>query len=106
HLGLVRDLIALAQSSGARHLGALLQAVEPDSELAPVLAAAAADMMAQEDLPDPQTEWNDALRRIELDALKAEQAALIRAGVPDEQARAHYQELTQRIAILNSAGIR
>ena len=106
HLGLVRDLIALARSSGARHLGALLQAVDPDSDLAQVLAAAAADLMAQEDLPEPQAEWEDALRRIELEALKAEQADLIRGGVPDEAARAHYQELTQRIAILNNAGIR
>ena len=106
HLGLVRDLITLAQSTGARHLGALLQAVDPDSDLAPVLRAAAADMMVQEDLPDPLAEWNDALRRIELDALRAEQNALIQAGMPDDQARVHYQELTQRIAILNNAGIR
>src|SRR5690606_32829364 len=34
HLGLVRDLIMLAQASGARHVGALLAAAEPDSDLA------------------------------------------------------------------------
>src|SRR5690606_19655711 len=34
HLGLVRDLVLLAQASGARHVGALLQAADPDSDLA------------------------------------------------------------------------
>ena len=101
HLSLVRDLILLAQHSGARHLGALLQAAEPDSDLQLVLQQALADMMAQEDLPHPQREWEDALRRIELDALRAEQSALVQAGLPDAQARQHYQELSQRITALS-----
>src|SRR5690606_8801443 len=37
HLVLVRDLIALAHTSGARHVGALLQAADPAEELAQVL---------------------------------------------------------------------
>ena len=75
HLGLVRDLIMLAQSSGARHVGALLEAAEPDSDLATVLKGLRADVLSQEDLPDPQTEWDDALRRIEFDSAKLEMAA-------------------------------
>src|SRR3546814_6875326 len=67
HLGLVRDLIMLAQASGARHVGALLQAADPDSDLATVLKGMRADLLVQEDLPEPQTEWDDALRRIEFD---------------------------------------
>lgn len=101
HLGLVRDLILLAQRSGARHLGALLQAAEPDSDLQLVLQQALADMMAQEDLPHPQREWEDALRRIELDALRAEQSALVQTGLADAAAREHYQELSQRITVLS-----
>src|SRR3546814_18602216 len=77
HLVLVRDLITLANLSGARHAGALLQAADPGSDLEALLASLTPELLAQEDLPDPQTEWNDALRRIELDAIKAEQSALV-----------------------------
>jgi len=106
HLGMVRDLIVLARASGARHLGALCEAVEPGTELAEVLHSMAGDVLAQEDLPDPQAEWEDALRRIELDALKAEQEELVRAGLPDEAARRHYQELARRISVLIGTGPR
>lgn len=106
HLGMVRDLIVLARASGARHLGALCEAAEPGTELAEVLHSMAGDVLAQEDLPDPQAEWEDALRRIELDALKAEQEELVRAGLPDEAARRHYQELARRISVLIGTGPR
>ncbi|MEI2416136.1 DNA primase [Orrella sp. JC864] len=103
HLSLVRELILLAQRSGARHLGALLQAAEPDSDLQLVLQQALADVMAQEELPHPQKEWEDALRRIELDALRAEQSALVEQGLEDAAARAQYLELSQRITVLSRA---
>ena len=105
HLGLVRDLIMLAQSSGARHVGALLEAAEPDSDLATVLRACA-DVLSQEDLPDPQTEWDDALRRIEFDSAKLEMAKLAAGGLATEEARKRYMELNQRMMVLKGAGIR
>ncbi|MCC2595346.1 DNA primase [Pusillimonas sp. MFBS29] len=103
HLVLVRELIALANMSGARHAGALLQAAEPGSDLEGLLATLTPELLDQEDLPDPRTEWNDALRRIELDAIKAEQSALVEAGLRDDASRKRYQELTRRIALVNSA---
>jgi DNA primase len=106
HLGLVRDLIMLAQSSGARHVGALLEAAEPDSDLATVLKGLRADILSQEDLPDPQTEWDDALRRIEFDSAKLEIAKLAAAGLATEEARKRYQELSSRMAVLKGAGVR
>ncbi len=106
HLVLVRDLIALANVSGARHAGALLQAADPGSDLAGVLASVSPELLAQEDLPDPQTEWNDAMRRIELDAIKAEQSTLVLAGLKDDISRKRYHELTRRIALLSSAASR
>ena len=102
HLVLVRDLITLANLSGARHAGALLQAAEPGSDLEGVLATLTSELLGQEDLPDPQAEWNDALRRIELAAIKAEQSALIRDGLKDDFSRRRYQELTRRITLLTS----
>lgn len=106
HLGLVRDLIMLAQSSGARHVGALLEAADPDSDLATVLKGLRADILSQEDLPDPQTEWDDALRRIEFDSAKLEMAKLASTGLSTEEARKRYLELSGRMATLKGAGIR
>ncbi|MFW7343674.1 DNA primase [Pollutimonas sp. H1-120] len=106
HLVLVRDLITLANLSGARHAGALLQAADPGSDLQAVLDSLTPELLAQEDLPDPQAEWNDALRRIELEAIKAEQSALVEDGMKDEFSRKRYQELTRRIALLQGASSR
>lgn len=106
HLILVRDLIALANASGARHAGALLQAAESGSDLEGVLASVSPELLAQEDLPDPQAEWNDAMRRIELEAIKAEQSVLVAGGLRDDVSRKRYHELTRRIALLASASSR
>lgn len=103
HLVLVRDLITLANVSGARHAGAFLEAADPDSDLAAILASLVTGLLAEEDLPDPLAEWNDALRKIELEAIKAEQSALIQAGLRDETSQKRYQELTRQLALLNSA---
>ena len=100
HLEMVRDLIVLAQSSGARHLGALIQAADPGGDLGVLMASVAADLMAQEVLPDPQKEWEDALRRIELESLRQEQGALIAQGGNNLQLQQKYGELSQRIARL------
>ncbi len=106
HLKLVRDLIALAAASGARHAGALLQAAEPDSDLEQVLSGLGPQVLAEEDLPDPQAEWNDALRRIELDMIKNEQTALAQAGLTSAADQQRYQDLNRRRILLESGGAR
>src|SRR5690606_8934716 len=103
HLVLVRDLIALAHTSGARHVGALLQAADPAQELAQVLNSLSTELLDQDDLPDPLAEWNDAMHRIELEAIKAEQSELIAKGLKDEASRQRYQKLPRRLALLNRA---
>ncbi|TAM89238.1 MAG: DNA primase [Candidimonas sp.] len=103
HLVLVRELIALINGSGARHVGALLQIVEAGSDLATVLSSLSAELLGQDDLPDPNAEWRDALARIELDAVKEEQSRLVETGLNDADARQRYRELTRRIALLTSA---
>jgi DNA primase len=90
HLEMVRELIVLAQASGARHVGALIQAADPVAE----------DLMTQEPLPNPQGEWEDALRRIELESLKSEQEALIAEGLNNLQSQQNYRELSARITRL------
>ena len=102
HLKLVRELIALIAASGARHAGALLQAAEPGTDLEEVLSGLGPQVLAEEDLPDPQTEWNDALRRIELDLIKAEQTRLAMAGFADVADQRRYQELSRRRVLLES----
>lgn len=101
HLTLVRDLIALINGSGARHVGALLQATDPGTDLHGVLLSLSAELLAHDDLPSPQAEFSDALRHIELAAVKAEQNALVEAGLADDAARKRYQELTRRITLLS-----
>ena len=103
HLVMVRELIALINASGAGHAGSLLQALEvqdPDADLVQVLRSLSAELLNEDELPDPQAEWNDALRRIELEAVKAEQSALVAAGLRTEEDRARYQELTRRITLM------
>jgi len=104
HLHLVRDLIVLAKSSGAPHLAGLIAAAEAQSDgdgaLLELLHAQASEVMAQEELPDPQAEWEDALRRIEIEVREAEQTALIETGLPDAAARERYQELRARLQAL------
>ena len=102
NLELVKEFVLLVQSVGAKHLGALLEASDPDGELAQVLTGLSGELMAQMDLPNPQAEWEDALRRIELDHAKRQQAALVAQGLEDPQAVARYKELASRIASLNS----
>ena len=100
HLGLVHDLIVLAQSSGARHLGALLEAADPESELAGALSALRGEMLEQEALPDPQAEWDDALQQIELASITQEMGTLVAGGLPDERAKSRYQQLSARLATI------
>ena len=100
HLEMVRELIVLAQASGARHVGALIQAADPGADLGVLMASVAEDLMAQEPLPNPQGEWEDALRRIELESLKSEQEALIAEGLNNLQAQQNYRELSSRITRL------
>ena len=106
HLKLVRELIALIAASGASHAGALLQAAEPDSDLEQVLSGLGPQVLAEDDLPDPQAEWNDALRRIELDMIKAEQTALVQAGLKEVAEQQRYQELNRRRILLETGGSR
>ena len=100
HLEMVRDLIVLIQATGARHVGALIQAADPGDDLGVLLVSVAEDLMAQEPLPNPQLEWEDAVRRIELDGLKAEQQALITQGLNNLPAEQKYKELSQSITRL------
>lgn len=100
HLEMVRDLIVLIQATGARHVGALIQAADPGDDLGVLLVSVAEDLMAQEPLPNPQSEWEDAVRRIELDGLKAEQQLLIGQGLNNLHAEQKYKELSQSITRL------
>jgi len=101
HLHLVRELIGLASACGGRHAGALLEAADPDSDLAAAIRDLSTEVMAQE-LPDPQAEWRDALRQIELQAVQEQCDRLIEAGLGDEAQRRRYQDLSRRLARLKT----
>jgi len=100
HLDLVRRMIALIGMTEARHLGGLLQAVEPESELEAALQGLREELLAEDALPDPLAEWNDAVQKVEIEGIKAEQSALIASGMPAEADRLRYQALGRRLVQL------
>jgi len=101
HLGLVRQLIGLASTCGATHAGALLQAADPESDLARAIQDLSSELLAG-DLPDPQAEWDDALRLIERQTVQEQCDRLIESGLATEEDRRRYQELSRRLARLKA----
>ena len=103
-LVLVQELITLIADTQSKHIGALIEMVDSDSDLAQLLKGLTTEILQQDDLPDPQGEWDDALRKIQLDAIKQEQSNLIASGLPDAASRQRYQDLTRRLTqLLNAA---
>ncbi|HXE19606.1 MAG TPA: DNA primase [Castellaniella sp.] len=102
HLRLVRDLVGLASRGGAVHAGALLEAADPDSDLAHAIQELSTELLAQ-DLPEPQAEWDDALRALERQTIQDQCDRLIQGGLPTEDERRRYRELSRRLARLKSA---
>lgn len=100
HLDLVRQMIGLIGMTDARHIGGLLQAVEAGSELESALQGLREELLAEDTLPEPLAEWNDAVQRVEIEGIKAEQSALIAAGMPEEADRQRYQALARRLVQL------
>ena len=101
HLGMVRQLISLASTCGAAHAGALLEAADPESDLARAIQDLSTELMAQ-DLPNPQAEWDDALRAIERQTVQEQCDRLIASGLATPEERRRYQELSRRLARLKA----
>ncbi|MGB3276340.1 MAG: DNA primase [Castellaniella sp.] len=101
HLGMVRQLVGLASTCGAAHAGALLQAADPESDLARAIQDLSTELMAQ-DLPDPQAEWDDALRAIERQSVQEQCDRLIASGLVTEEDSRRYQGLSRRLARLKA----
>ncbi len=102
HLVYVQELISLINDTGCAHGGALLQAVDPNSELGVQLQQLAQEAAQRETLPDPRAEWVDALKRVEIDCIKAEQLELLDRGLNEDQSRQRYQFLSRRLAELTT----
>jgi len=103
HLRLVHVLVDVIRASGAQHAGAVLQAVQGaahDADFTDVVRSLRVEAMHDEALPDPQAEWDDALRRVEWLSAKAEQTALVNAGLGDQESLDRYYALKARIAQL------
>lgn len=103
HLLYVQELIALINDTGCAHGGAVLQVLDPQSELAVQLKEITSAVDEQEALPDPHAEWDDALKRVEIDVIKTEQLKLIEDGLKKDAERQRYQFLTRRLAELTTA---
>jgi len=105
HLRLVCALVDTIRSSGAQHTGALLQAVQDaavEADLRDVVRSLGVDVLGEGELPDPQAEWHDTIRRIAWLAAKEEQKTLIDTGLSDAESRDRYYELEAKIAQLGA----
>lgn len=102
-LTLVQELIVLIHETQAQHLAALLQAVDPESELAHVLQGLATDLIKADEGLKLQAEWDGALHKIEIEVIKQEQSSLISTGLPDAASRQRYKDLSRRLAQLLTA---
>ncbi|NHC61726.1 DNA primase [Paenalcaligenes suwonensis] len=103
NLLLVQELIALINVCDAKHSGALLEAVDPDTELGEMLIALTTDLLAEEELPSPQQELQDTLCRVEQMLVGEELEALVKGGLPDEASRRRFSELSKRRARFKDA---
>jgi DNA primase len=104
HFDLVIEFIVLVKASKGRHLGALIEAADVESDLHQVLSRLASEVISQADLPNPHIEWQDAMTRVELENLKREQQVLIARGLSQPKDNENYQELSRRImSLINNA---
>lgn len=103
HLLYVQELIALINDTDCAHGGAVLQVLDPQSELAAQLQEMVATVDEHEELPDPEAEWQDALKRVEIDVIKTEQLRLIEKGLGNDADKQRYQFLARRLAELTAA---
>lgn len=103
HLVYVQELIGLINDTGCAHSGAVLQAIDKQSELAAQLKKVSFDVAENEVLPNPQAEWEDALKQIEIESIKDEQLRLIEQSPMGVEEKKRYQLLTRRLAELTTA---
>ncbi|WP_028357993.1 DNA primase [Brackiella oedipodis] len=100
HLGLVVEFVAFVQSQAGRNLAIWMQQLSPQDRLYQVLLGLQTEASQLEPLPQPLQEWQDALRKIELENLLSEQQDLVDKGLQTDSARKRYQTLNARIRIL------
>ncbi|WP_048768253.1 DNA primase [Oligella urethralis] len=102
HMEVVVEFISFAFRSGARHIGSLIQQAEHGSPLHQLLLSLGKDSSSIEALPNPEAEWNDALKKLELDILQAEINTLISSGMETESERRRYMAVLARFNFLKS----
>ncbi|OFV51535.1 DNA primase [Oligella sp. HMSC09E12] len=102
HMEVVVEFISFAFRSGARHIGSLIQQAEHGSPLHQLLLSLGKDSSSIEALPNPDAEWNDALKKLELDILQAEINTLISSGMETESERRRYMAVLARFNFLKS----
>lgn len=102
HMDVVVEFIAFAFSSGARHIGSLIQRAEQGSPLQQLLISLGKDNSTTESLPNPESEWSDAIKKIELENLETEITTLIDSGIETDNERKRYLAVLARLNFLKS----
>ncbi len=99
HLQLVKEMVNLVGRCGATHTGAILEAADTDSDLSYALQDISTTLLIDE-LPEPLTEWNDALRKLEVQYIKDECDSLIANGLSTVEQQELYKMLQKRLHLL------
>lgn len=99
HYSLVTQFITIGISRGVGNSAALLRLLEEEPELHRIVLGLMREDL-YETLPEPQVEWQDAMRSAELEDLKTEQAALVATGLRTVTEQNRYKILTERLAVL------
>lgn len=102
HMEVVVEFIAFAFACGARHIGSLIQQAEQGSPLHQLLISLGRDSSTIESLPNPEAEWRDSIKRIELENLEAEIKTLIGSGMETDNERKRYLAVLARYKFLKS----
>lgn len=102
HMEVVVEFIAFAFASGARHIGSLIQQAEQGSPLHQLLISLGKDSSTIESLPNPEAEWSDAIKKLELENLEAEIKTLIGSGMETDNERKRYLAVLARYNFLKS----
>lgn len=101
HLQLVKEMVTLISYCGATHTGAILETVDPETDLANALQDLSTELLVPE-LPDPLMELNDALRSIEIKTIQDQCDSLIANGLLTVEQQNHYKVLLKRLSLLKS----
>ncbi len=102
-LQVVRDLILLAKTSGARGFKDTMEVVKMGSDLQILIADLEKNIDSWKGLPYPEKELAGLFRQIQFSEIQKEMSDLINSGLKLNKDRKRYQDLSKKIKVMKMA---